>query len=227
MLALVYVLPQFGDFGTLVDPGVAVRHCRYCYFHMPYRTSVRLALVASADIPGTVGGESWVQHSDAPFAGEAYFHARFAYQPALRFPWQPAVFSPAGGWKGPGQLVGLSMRFSAPKEWAAQFPGTMEHVCEGNWELYIDNTTELYGNDSTVDPARVGYQASEHVVVVTGSEDMFGYSFGWAEQTTGSLSGTPLWAQSADGVDLSTYAFVFSFSFLELGFIPLIQVPLL
>ena len=80
-------------------------------------------------------------------------------------------------------------------------------VCEGNWEIYIDNTTALFGNDSSVDPAKAGYQASEHVVVVTGSEDMFGYSFGWAEQITGLLSGTPLWVQSADGVDLSTYRF--------------------
>ncbi len=122
---------QSSNFET---PYLAMRTANswYCYFHMPYRKSVRLDLVASADIPGVVGGESWVQHNDAPFSpDEGYFHARFAYQPKLRFPWQPAVFSPVGGWKGPGQLVGLSMRFSAPKEWAAQFPGTMEHVCEG------------------------------------------------------------------------------------------------
>ena len=62
------------------------------------------------------------------------FHAHFAYHPQLKFPWQPAVFTPTGGWRGAGQLVGLAMRFNAPPELASKFDGTLEHVCEGNWE---------------------------------------------------------------------------------------------
>ena len=52
--------------------------------------------------------------------------------------------------------------------------GTFEHICEGNWEIYMDNTTQLFGNDTVVNIAQAGYQASNHVVVVTGSEDFFG-----------------------------------------------------
>jgi len=200
---------QSGSFET---PFLAFRPSRswYSYFHMPYRRSIRIELVGAAELHGPVGCESWVQHSDVPWQeDDGYFHAHFAFQPRLKFPWQPAIFAPTDGWRGPGQLVGLAMRFSAPPQLASAFGGTMTHVCEGNWELYLDNTTALRGNDSRTDVAAAGYQASEHAVVVTGSEDMFGYSFGWASQTTGALSGTPLWVnhEPGAGVQLSTYRF--------------------
>ena len=70
-----------------------------------YRHSIRIELVGSKDLPGPIGCESWVQHSDTPFEeDDAYFHAHFAYQPKLKFPWEPAIFTPPGGWHGPGQV---------------------------------------------------------------------------------------------------------------------------
>ena len=102
-------------------PYMAYRPSRswYSFFHMPYRHSIRIELVGSPDLPQAVQGEVWTQHQDSPWdaATDSYFHSRFAYQPRLRFPWQPAVWSPPGGWRGPGQLVGISMRFSAPAPW--------------------------------------------------------------------------------------------------------------
>ena len=152
-------------------PYMAFRPSRswYSFFHMPYRASIRIELVGATDLPQAVQGEVWTQHEDRPWndATDSFFHSHFAYQPRLRFPWQPAVWSPPGGWRGPGQLVGISMRFSAPPPWVGKFnqTGTFEHVCEGNWEIFMDNTTQLFGNDSSTNIAAAGYQASNHVVV--------------------------------------------------------------
>ena len=109
----------------------------YSYFHMPYHKSIRIELVGAEALKTPIGCESWVQHSDEPFSeDDAYFHAHFAYHPALAFPWQPAIFTPPGGWSGPGQLVGINMRFSAAPELADKFNGNMNHVCEGNVRLH-------------------------------------------------------------------------------------------
>ena len=195
-------------------PYMAYRPSRswYSFFHMPYQKSIKVELVGAPELPGPVSGEVWSQHEDTPWTDgtDSYFHSRFAYQPKLRFPWQPAIWSPPqGGWQGPGQLVGISMRFSAGSPWVSKFnqTGTFEHICEGNWELYIDNTTQLYGNNTSVDIAVKGYQASDHVAVFTGSEDFFGYSFGWAGQQTGLLTGTGLHQFTETSADLQTYRF--------------------
>jgi hypothetical protein len=38
-------------------------------------------------------------------------------------------------------------------------------------EVFFDNTTRSYGNDSSVDWQAAGYQTSEHVIAILGSED--------------------------------------------------------
>jgi hypothetical protein len=39
-----------------------------------------------------------------------------------------------------------------------KFAGNFDHVCEGNYEIFVDNTTVKYGNDSSIDYAKAGYQ---------------------------------------------------------------------
>ena len=38
-------------------------------------------------------------------------------------------------------------------------------------EIFLDNNTQVWGNDSSVDWVAAGYQTSEHVVAILGSED--------------------------------------------------------
>lgn len=38
-------------------------------------------------------------------------------------------------------------------------------------EIFFDNATLAYGNDSSVDWIAAGYQTSEHVIAILGSED--------------------------------------------------------
>ena len=45
-------------------------------------------------------------------------------------------------------------------------------ACVGSCsEIFLDNTTRAFGNDSSVDWVAAGYQTSEHVIAILGSED--------------------------------------------------------
>lgn len=88
------------------------------------------------------------------------------------------------GSKGPAtKLIGTALAFTAKD--ASKFPGAFDHVCEGNYEMYFDNTTIAYGNDSATDYVAAGYQTSAQVVAVLGSEDWYGYSYGWKGDSGG------------------------------------------
>jgi hypothetical protein len=153
------------------------RRSWHAFAPMPYRTSIKLELVSKAS--AVVKGYNYVYHDSKPFAeGTGYFHAVYQGNIALRFPWEPAKMLPFQGIEGPGHLIGTSLTFTGMD--GSKFAGTFEHVCEGNYELYFDNSTALMGNDSAVDYANSGYQTSTHVIAVLGSEDWFGYSYGWA-----------------------------------------------
>lgn len=187
---------------------------------LPYAASLRLELVNGAD--AVVAGYAVAYHESRRFAAgvDSYFHAVFSGNPSVAFPWEPVPLLPAGtGVAGPGHIVGVSLAFSAAAEVAPAFPGNFDHVCEGNWEFFFDNTTRAFGNDTAVNPASAGFAVSEHVLAVLGSEDLFGYSYGWGgdERILGvneslygtERSGTTVWQHpAADGsVRLSTYRF--------------------
>merc|ERR1712023_547813 len=125
--------------------------------------------------------------------------------PMHAFPWQPVPVVRA---QGPGQLVGLSFVFRSTDPTKFGWPGdkSVNHFCEGNWEFFLDNGTEVVlGNDTCTDVAKAGYQSSEHLVVWTGTEDLFGYNFGWTENTVGYLAGTSLHYTDDEQIVLSAY----------------------
>ena len=62
---------------------------------------------------------------------------------------------PAEGIKGAGHLIGTALAFTAFD--GTKFQGAFDHVCEGNYEMYFDNTTVAYGNDSSTDYVKAGY----------------------------------------------------------------------
>ena len=163
----------------------------WCYATMPYAKSILIELVSAASTSKSVKGYNYVLHDSIPFdpASDSYFHAQYASHPLVHFPWQAVPFVDA---EGPGQLVGLQMVFTTND--SSKFSGNFNHVCEGNYEFFLDNKTVLYGNDSSIDYQKAGYQTSEHVIAVLGSEDMYGYSFGWSgvqqDERTGTLSWT-------------------------------------
>jgi hypothetical protein len=37
---------------------------------------------------------------------------------------------------------------------SSKFAGNFNHVCEGNYEIFFDNATRAFGNDSSVDWVR-------------------------------------------------------------------------
>jgi hypothetical protein len=39
---------------------------------------------------------------------------------------------------------------------SSKFAGNFNHVCEGNYEIFFDNATRAFGNDSSVDWVRWG-----------------------------------------------------------------------
>eukprot|EP01079_Euglenida_sp_SAG-EU17-18_P003910 gene3910-4283_t len=148
----------------------------HCSAPMPYRESIKIELVSKAS--KTVEGYNYVYHDSAPYTdGTGYFHAVYQGNTQLRFPWDAAPMLPREGLAGPGHLIGTSLAFTGKD--GTKFDGAFNHVCEGNYELFFDNTTAAYGNDSSVDYRKEGYQTSDHVVAVLGSEDWYGYSYGW------------------------------------------------
>ena len=62
--------------------------------------------------------------------------------------------------KGPGHVVGTSMVFTSTEP--TKFSGNFDHVCEGNFELFLDNATALLGNNSANDYVSDGYQTSPY-----------------------------------------------------------------
>eukprot|EP00658_Telonema_sp_P-2_P065066 TRINITY_DN54409_c0_g1_i2.p1 TRINITY_DN54409_c0_g1~~TRINITY_DN54409_c0_g1_i2.p1 ORF type:complete len:354 (+),score=62.71 TRINITY_DN54409_c0_g1_i2:106-1167(+) len=160
----------------------------HCLAPIPYRHSIRIQLVSQAS--EEVVGYTYVYHDSKKFAeNTGYFHAIYRGNVGLRFPWEPAPILPAQGIKGPGHLVGTALAFTG--ELGTKFGGNFDHVCEGNYELFYDNITRLHGNDTTVDYRKAGYQTSDHVIAVLGSEDWYGYSYGWPgnEKNVGAASG--------------------------------------
>jgi hypothetical protein len=178
----------------------------WSYIEMPYRTAIKVELVSRANV--TIGGYAWVQHEDSPFdaSSDGYFHAVFSSNPSLRFPLDTVPILNGGSVAGPGSLIGYAMVFTATAA-PPVFAGDFNYVCEGNWEFFLDNATALRGNDSSVDIAQAGYQASDGLVTFLGTEDAFGYSGGWSGESTGYYSGTPLWFQQGSRHALSTYRF--------------------
>ena len=189
-------------------PAVAKRDSDswWSYIEMPYMTAIKVELVSRASM--TVGGYVWVQHEDSPFdeSSDGYFHAVFSSNPSLRFPLDTVPILNSESVAGPGSLIGYAMVFTADAA-PPVFAGDFNYVCEGNWEFFLDNATALRGNDSLVDVARVGHQASDGLVTFLGTEDAFGYSGGWSGESTGYYSGTPLWFQQGGRHALSTYRF--------------------
>ena len=106
---------------------------------MPYETSIKIELVNAMSEP--VGGYNYVYHESRAFQPgiDGYFHAYYAGNSVLSFPWQPALLLPAAGVKGPGHMVGTSMVFSTAQP--THFAGNFDHVCEGNYEFFLDNET--------------------------------------------------------------------------------------
>jgi hypothetical protein len=47
------------------------------------------------------------------------------------------------------------------------------HVSSCCSEIFFDNATRAFGNDSSIDWMAAGYQTSEHVIAVLGSEDWY------------------------------------------------------
>lgn len=164
----------------------------HCFAPMPYKKSIRITLVSK--VSRAVRGYAYVYHDSRPWVeGSGYFTALYEGNTVLRFPWEPAPILPPQGISGPGHLIGSALAFSGRD--GQKFGGTFEHVCEGNYELFFDNATRRFGNDSAVDYRSAGYQTSEHVLAILGSEDYYGYSYGWAGAepqlgTSGGLFGT-------------------------------------
>jgi len=171
---------------------------------LPYRKSVKIELFSAMN--DIVEGSNMVTHENSPFEeDDGYFHAHFSANPMHKFPWQPVPVVQA---MGPGQLIGLSFVFRStdPGKFGWPYNPSVTHFCEGNWEFYLDNGTQrLYGNDSSTDVARAGYQSSDHVVVWTGTEDLFGYSFGWTQNTAGWLAGTTMHYTDSEQIVLAAY----------------------
>ena len=96
-------------------------------------------------------------------------------------------------------------------------------------EIFFDNTTRAFGNDSSIDWVAAGYQTSEHVIAVLGSEDWcdrllqrilwflvdaiqftnsilmigllsrYGYSFGWSGDEANLGTQKSLWGTTWTG----------------------------
>lgn len=112
-----------------------------------YKTSIKIELVSKASM--TISGYNYIYHDSTPFqAGSGYFHAYFASNPSLRFPWDAAPLLPREGLEGPGHMLGSAMVFVGKDP--TRFNKNFNHVCEGNYEMFFDNTTRVFGNDSSV-----------------------------------------------------------------------------
>jgi hypothetical protein len=111
----------------------------YTFAPMPYAVSIRIELVNS--LSSSVVGYTYVYHDNTLFdpVADSYFHAYYAPNSLLAFPWQPAPLLPPEGVAGPGHVVGTAMVFTSQEP--AKFSGNFDHVCEGNYELFVDNTT--------------------------------------------------------------------------------------
>ena len=81
-----------------------------------------------------------------------YFHAHYESNELLHFPWDAAPILPREGLQGPGHLLGTQMVFTTND--SSKFAGNFNHVCEGNYEIFFDNATRAFGNDSSVDWVR-------------------------------------------------------------------------
>ena len=81
-----------------------------------------------------------------------YFHAHYESNELLHFPWDAAPILPQEGLQGPGHLLGTQMVFTTND--SSKFAGNFNHVCEGNYEIFFDNATRAFGNDSSVDWVR-------------------------------------------------------------------------
>ena len=77
---------------------------------MPYKKSIKIELVSKAST--SISGYNYVYHDSTPFPqGSGYFHAYYASNPSLRFPWDAAPLLPREGLQGPGHMLGSAMVF--------------------------------------------------------------------------------------------------------------------
>jgi hypothetical protein len=164
---------------------------------MPFRRGVLIELVSQVDF--SVGGYTIATYEargalTAP-AGAAvgYFMAAHVAQSSPDWPYEATRILPAPV-AGAGHVVHVAYTATTARSDLMTVADHFNGVCEGNFEWFVDNATALPGNST--DPALLSW---------LGSEDFFGQSYGWTQESSERAGTTYIDGVFPDPIRMATY----------------------
>lgn len=172
-------------------------HSLHCRAPMPFRRSVLVELVSTFGerVDGYAIATYETGSALAPPAGGAlgYFMAQHSNQPSPDWPFEATSVLPERV-AGAGHVVFVGYTATTNRSDLMTVRNHFNGVCEGNWNFFVDNSTERPGNSS--DPSLLSW---------LGSEDFFGQSFGWTPEVFERAGTTFINGSFPEPIRMATY----------------------
>ena len=152
----------------------------FCYAPMPFKTEIEISLVNKTD--KKVTGYGYVTAESIPEweSDLGYFHANW-HDMTVKL---PEDIVPLLDTKGSGHFFGCHLTAVSN---CLHFGKNMGGICEGNDEFYVDGSDEPYD--------------------YLGTEDFFGFSWGWEKLWCDNHSGTTYLSDKNGATKLACYRF--------------------